>query len=111
MSSPEALPLPDENSEEESSVTELNFGPQEVPLNLQAEDLILQGMLEGSNREFIFKLATRHGVHPFDVLDTVIESYRNMHQLIEDGGVLYVKGKDQLMRQIFTDNSETPPAV
>lgn len=103
--------LPIDESGDNAEVIALNFGTLEAPPELEAEDLILSGILSDSSRDYIIKQAGEHDTHPFEVIDAAVQSHKELCELLELGGSIYVRDRAGRMHRIPTGDSEPPTAV
>lgn len=78
----------------------------------QLEDTLALELISDENREFVLEMAQVYGAKPRQIIDTMIESYQELYKLtIEDGGILYVLGRDGKMHPLYSNESDSPAAA
>ena len=111
MSGAENLALPNEQPDEEVEVISLGFGQHETPKELEMEDLFLRKMLSDSNREFVLEQAELLGVHPYQILDSLIESQKYFLSIMDAGGSIIAVDRYKQAHLVEYGTDEQPPAV
>lgn len=69
------------------------------------EDIFGLASLSELNQKFIEETAKTYGVSPSEVIDAAVESYKDIYELTENGGKLFVLGRDGNMHPLGSDGS------
>ncbi len=92
--------LPQDASAE---VAALNFNNPKAQEHI--EDIFGLAALSELNRKFIEETAKAYGVSPSEVMDAAVESYKDIYELTENGGKLFVLGRDGNMHPLGSNDA------
>lgn len=102
--------LPIGEPEGGAEIITADFGKRQEPAEMEMESLLTGAFLSDENRQYIMKLAKEADVHPFEIIQAAVESYRYLCGLLEAGGKLYVLGRNGQMEPI-SDGSDPNPGA
>lgn len=86
---------------QENGAGELEIEDQ---VSLMAADIVGQG-------DFIRQQAQRHGARPVTIVEAALSSYKDMCDLLDDGGTFYVRTRSGQLHRINSGPADIPPAV
>ncbi|HEY5549804.1 MAG TPA: hypothetical protein VIK37_01205 [Candidatus Saccharimonadales bacterium] len=110
MGRAERVPQPIDEPEHEAAVFALSFENKETSRDSEIEAMVLGSMLSASNRDFILRQSEIYDAHPYKILEAAVASYKEMCELVEAGGTIFVRGQDGRLHKISSDEPESPPA-